>query len=114
MYFQNMSLGVSKDTYFEICEAMGTEPVESEIPFELEDFPDEVQQAITVYYRLRDEWDTMNGLYLGKSYTGLGEILDIFEIDKCDRRHFLEWITILDNARSKAIEASKPKQAKTP
>lgn len=110
-----MSLGFTKDHYFEMCEALGTEPVESEIPVELEDFPDEVQQAINVYYKLRDEWDTMNGTYLGKSYTGLGEILDIFEVDKVDRKLFMEWITILDNARSKAIEASKPKQnSKTP
>jgi hypothetical protein len=104
---------MTKDRYFEMCEAMGSEPIESEIPFDLEDFPDEVQQAITVYYRLRDEWDTMNGLYLGKSYTGLGEILDIFEVEKADRKQFLEWITILDNARSKAIELSKPKQKPT-
>jgi hypothetical protein len=109
-----MSLGMTKDHYFEMCEAMGTEPLDSEIPWDLEDFPHEVQQTITIYYKLRDEWDTMNGLYLGKSYTGLAEILDIFEVDKCDRKHFLEWLTILDNARSKAIEASKPKQQKTP
>lgn len=109
-----MSVGMTKDHYFEMCQALGTEPIESEIPMEQDDFPEEVQQAITVYYKLRDEWDTMNGLYLGKSYTGLGEILDIFEVDKSDRKYFLEWITILDNARSKAIEASRPKQQKTP
>lgn len=106
---------MTKDQYFEMCEQLGTEPVEEEIPMELEDFPDEVQQAITVYYRLRDEWDTMNGIYLGKSYSGLGEILDIFEIEKEDRKLFLEWLSILDNARAKAIEASKPKNNdKTP
>lgn len=114
-YFQNMSVGMTKEQYFEMCEQLGTEPLEEEIPLEIEDFPHEVQQAITVYYRLRDEWDTMNGVYLGKSYSGLAEILDIFEIGKEDRKYFLEWITVLDNARSKAIEASKPKKAdKTP
>lgn len=106
---------MTKDQYFEMCQALGTEPLDEEIPLEIEDFPQEVQQAITVYYRLRDEWDTMNGIYLGKSYTGLGEILDIFEVQKEDRRYFLEWISILDAARSKAIEASRPKKAdKTP
>lgn len=110
-----MSIGMTKDQYFEMCQALGTEPLDEEIPLEIEDFPQEVQQAITVYYRLRDEWDTMNGIYLGKSYTGLGEILDIFEVQKEDRRYFLEWISTLDAARSKAIEASRPKKAdKTP
>lgn len=110
-----MNVGMTKEQYFEMCEQLGTEPLESEIPMEIDDFPAEVQQAITVYYKLRDEWDTMNGVYLGKSYAGLGEILDIFEVEKEDRKLFLEWITVLDNARSKAIESSKPKKAdKTP
>lgn len=101
---------MTKDQYFEMCDALGTTPIEEEIPMEIDDFPSEVQQAITVYYRLKDDWDGMNGVYLGKSYTGLGEILDIFEIEKEDRKLFLEWISVLDSARSKAIEASKPKQ----
>jgi hypothetical protein len=110
-----MNVGMTKEQYFEMCEQLGTEPLEDEIPMEVEDFPDEVQQAIVVYYRLRDEWDTMNGIYLGKSYTGLGEILDIFEVEKEDRKLFLEWLSILDDARGKAIEASKPKSKdKTP
>lgn len=111
-----MNVGMTKAQYFEMCEQLGSEPLESEIPLDLEDFPPEVQQAITVYYRLRDEWDTMNGVYLGKSYTGLGEILDIFDIEKQDRKLFLEWISILDSARSKVLDAAKPKKVmdKTP
>lgn len=106
---------MTKVQYFEMCDALGTEPVDSEIPVEIDDFPQEVQQAIAVYYRLRDEWDTMNGVYLGKSYTGLGEIFDIFEIEREDRKLFLEWISALDAARSKVIEASKTKRSdKTP
>lgn len=109
-YFQNSSVGMSKDTYFEMCEALGTEPVEAEIPVELDDFPDEVQEAISIYFKLRDEWDTMNGIYLGKSYAGLGDILDILEVEHKDRKYLLEWIAIMDAARSKAIKAQQPKQ----
>lgn len=105
---------MTKDRYFEMCEQLGNEPLESEIPWEPDDFPEEVQLAITVYYKLRDEWDTMNGVYMGKSYSGLGEILEIFEVEKQDRKYFIEWLTVLDNARSKAIEAAKPKTKKTP
>lgn len=101
---------MTKDQYFEMCEALGTEPKDEEIPMELEDFPFEVQQAIIVYYKLKDDWDTMNGHYLGKSYSGLGEILDIFEVNQEDRKYFLEWISVLDAARSRSIEASKPKK----
>lgn len=101
---------MTKQTYYEMCEALGTEPLESEMPVELDDFPDEVQEAINVYYKLRDEWDTMNGIYLGKSYNGLADILDMFEVEKCDRRYMLEWFSVLDAERSKIIDAKKPKQ----
>lgn len=109
-YFQNMSASMTKEAYFEMCEALGTEPVDEEVPVELEDFPTEVQEAITVYFKLKDDWDTMNGIYMGKSYAGLQDLLDIFEIEKADRKDLLEWITTMDAARQKAINAAKPKK----
>jgi hypothetical protein len=108
-FFQNMSAKMTKEVYFEMCEALGTDPLESEIPVEMEDFPEEVQEAVNVYYKLRDEWDTMNGVYMGKSYTGLSDILDILEIPFTDRKYVLEWISTMDSARSKMLEAQRPK-----
>lgn len=103
-----MSVNMTKDIYYEMCEALGSEPIEEEIPVEMEDFPIEVQESINVYFRLKDDWDTMNGVYMGKSYTGLVDILDILEYKKDDRKYLLEWIGIMDAARSKAIKAAKP------
>jgi len=100
---------MTKEAYFEMCEALGSEPVDEEIPVELDDFPEEVQEAIMIYYRLRDEWDTMNGVYMGKSYVGLADILDIMEVEKSDRRYVLDWIGIMDSVRSKSLKASRPK-----
>ncbi len=108
-FFQNMSAKMTKEAYYEMCEALGTEPVEEEIPVEMDDFPEEVQEAINVYYKLRDEWDTMNGVYMGKSYTGLIDILDILEIPKQDRKYVLEWVSVMDASRSKMLEAQRPK-----
>jgi len=107
-YFQNSRIGVTKETYFEICEQLGTEPVESEIPVELEDFPDDIQQAFLVYYRLRDEWDGMSGSYLGKSFVGLADILDIFQVSAKDKHTILDWIVLIDTARAKSIEQARP------
>lgn len=106
-YFQNSNVGMTKDSYFEMCEAIGSEPVEEEIPVEMDDFPLEVQTAINVYNKLRDEWEGMSGTYMGKSYVGLKDILDIYEIPFEDRRYLLEWFNVLDIERSKAFNASK-------
>ena len=106
-FFQNLSVGMTKEAYYEMCEALNSEPIEDEIPVEMEDFPAEVQGAINIYYKLRDEWDSMNGIYLGKSFAGFTDILDILEIPLEDRKYLLEWIGIMDAARSKAFREMK-------
>ena len=109
-YFQTSSVNMTKDTYFEMCEALGTEPSEDEIPIDQNDFPVEVQSAMELYYILKDDWDTMNGVYLGKSYVGLSDILDILDIPKSDRKLVLDWISTMDSSRAKTIAESKPKK----
>jgi hypothetical protein len=108
-YFQNQDVGMTKDQYFEMCEMLGSKPLDSEIPVEFEDFPDIVQQAFIVYNKLRDDWDTMNGVYMGKSYSGLQEIFEIYEIDRDSRKMFLDWFSTIDGIRRKLYDAKKPK-----
>jgi hypothetical protein len=98
---QNKDIGVGREQYFEICEAMGATPVESEIPPELEDFPIEVQQAFDVYYRLPDRWDGMSGSYLGKDLSPLDMLFKLFQIS--DERTALDFITIIDVTRREII-----------
>lgn len=109
---QNMTAGVDKNTYFEMCEMMGNEPVESEIPVEADDLPLELQLAFDIYYMLKDEWDTMGGSYLGKSLIGIKELLDISEVDTADQRYMIFLIKLIDSARSrevnKQLKSTKP------
>ena len=100
---------MTKEAYFEMCEALGTDPIEEEIPVEFEDFFLDVQEALGIYQKLRDEWDTMNGVYLGKNYSGLLDILDLLEVPVEDKRTQFELIGIIDTHRSKAIADAKPK-----
>lgn len=100
---------MTRDAYFEMCEALGTEPVEEEIPVEFEDFCLDVQEALGIYSKLRDEWDYMGGNYIGKNYTGLLDILELLDVPVEDRRTQYELIGIIDKHRSKAIADAKPK-----
>ena len=104
---QNSNVSMTKDQYFEMCEALGNEPVESEIPVEIDDFPVEVQQAFGVYRMLRDEWDSMNGVYLGKSLIGITEILQATEIDPEDNRFITMLVRLIDQVRAQEINAKK-------
>ena len=101
---------MTKDTYFEMCEALGSEPVESEIPVEFDDFPFEVQQAFNAYKMLRDEWDTMSGNYLGKSLIGIKDVLEATEVDLSEQKFIIMLIRIIDNIRSDEINNKKKTQ----
>lgn len=101
---------MTKDAYFEMCEALNSEPIESQIPVEYDDLSMDVQEALNIYSKLKDEWDTMNGVYLGKSYNGIMDIFNIMEVPPQDRRTMFDLIGSIDKCRSKAIEAKRPKK----
>lgn len=90
-----------------MCEMLGNEPVDSEIPVEFEDFPLEVQQALGVYRMLKDEWEGFNGVYLGKSFIGLTEVLEYMEIDFSDRKLVVLLIKLIDGIRSNLINTKQ-------
>jgi hypothetical protein len=87
---------------------MGSEPIDSEIPYEYEDLYLDVQEALGIYSKLRDEWDGMNGIYLGKSYIGLTDIFEMLEVPKEDWRTIYDLIGIIDKHRSKIIRKNRP------
>lgn len=103
-FMQNAGVKMTKAAYFEMCEALGTKPVESEIPVELDDFPLEIQEILEIYKFLKDEWEPMNGIYLGKNFTGILEVFDIFDIETCDRKLYLSLLYAIDAIRSDQIK----------
>ncbi len=101
---------MTKAQYFEMCEMLGNELVEADIPVELEDMYDEVQEAFSVYGMLQDSWDTMNGLYMGKVYSGIQDIMNIMAVE--DQKTCLLIIKIIDYQRSKLVNSNKKKATK--
>lgn len=111
-------MGVTKDQYLEMCEALNSEPLEEEIPIEYEDLCLDVQNALGIYFKLKDEWDTMNGNYMGKNYSGIADIFTILEVPKEDWKVTFDLIGIIDRHRSEIIrkekEKTKPESKTTP
>jgi hypothetical protein len=92
-----------------MCEALGTEPVPSEVPVMFSDFDPIIQQYINIYYLLRDIWDPMGGNYLGKDYGTLFDFFKLYEIDPQDQLFALTVLQQFDSCRSKLL-AEKRKQ----
>ena len=101
---------MTKEQYFEMCEMLGNDPIDSEIPIEFDDFPLEVQQAFNAYRMLRDEWDAMSGNYLGKSLIGIKDVLEATEVEPSEQKFIIMLIRIIDNVRSDEINTKKKMQ----
>jgi hypothetical protein len=104
---------MSKDAYFEMCEMLEQEPLEHEIPVEVSDFPDLVQQCFVVYGILSDCWDSMGGGYMGKDYSIVFNLFQVYNIvDNEEILLCLDFLQHMDGVRQKLI-AEKIK-AKSP
>lgn len=64
-----------------MCEQMGWEPREEDIPVDPSTLSLEAQQALIILQSLPDNWEGMSGSWMGKDYSGLAAILDIYEVD---------------------------------
>lgn len=103
---------MTKASYLEMCELMGSEPKDSETPVEFNDLVTEVQEAIVLYNNLQDQWDYMGGNYIGKDFSYINTVFDIYNIEPELKKHMFELLNQIDRIRSKQIQDSKPKNTK--
>ena len=50
----NTDTGMTRERYLEMCEQMGNEPIQEEIPPDIEDFPSIVNEAVNTFNMLGD------------------------------------------------------------
>ena len=98
---------MTRERYLEMCEQLGKEPVESEIPPDWSDFPNEVHTVVNVFNMLGDRVIPDIG-YVGKVYTNLPIFLQINEIENTE--FFLELLTWLDSRAVKTSQESMKRQ----
>lgn len=91
-----------------MCDALGSDPIEGEIPVEFEDLMLDVQEAVSIYTTMQDMWDTMSGTYMGKNFTGIKDILDLSGVD--DHKTAFILLKKIDNIRSEILSAKKQKK----
>lgn len=95
---------MTKDAYFEMCDALSQEPIEEEIPVELSDFPDFVQTCMLVYGKLSDIWDTMGGNYCGKDYAIVFSLFNLYNIEEKEEQLLaMDIFQSIDSIRTKIV-----------
>ena len=85
--YQNSDTGMTREKYLEMMNQLGKEPVEEEIPPDLDDFTEIVIDAITTFNMLGDRVYPDIG-FVGKDYTNLNVYLDLYQIE--DTEFFLQ------------------------
>lgn len=94
-------------TYLDMCDQLGSEPIEEEIPIELADLPEEAQEAWTIYCYLPDRYDSFSGHYFGKSIEIMSSLFELFSIE--DRVTCLKIVTLFDRSETEQINSKKKK-----
>ena len=112
---------MTKESYYEMCEQVGSEPIESEIPVELSDFPDLVQLTLVIYSKLADTYDVGVGKFNGKDYSLVFKFFDLYDIETKDQQIFmLDIMQVADSIRMQisaekvTAELNSNKQPKKP
>jgi hypothetical protein len=84
-----------------MCEQLGKEPLDTEIPPDWEDFPDIVIQALNTFNMMGDRVVADIG-YLGKDYTNLPIFMEVWGVE--DKELFLDILHFLE---TRAVKQSQ-------
>ena len=98
------------EQYLQMCEQMGWEPKDEEIPKDPNDLSYNVQGALVLFNALPDIWEGMSGTWMGKDYSGLMDIMNIYGID--NKKEAFTLLKIAEGEASK-FYAEKQKQQET-
>ena len=101
---------MTSELYYEMCEMMGTEPIESQVPVGFHDLHEIIQDYVHIYYLLRDIWDPMGGNYLGKDMSNIFEFFRLYSVEPEDQIFAIGILQQLDSYRSKIIQEKQKQQ----
>lgn len=90
---------MTQEQYFAMCEQMGWEPREEEVPPDLGTLPYYPQLALILFNLLSDKIEGMSGTWLGKDFSSLQTFMDIYEVD--NRRDVLDYIMTIHDVYGK-------------
>ena len=97
-----------------MCESVGAEPIDSEIPPDFYDFAYQTQQAMQIYNYLPDKWITGTATtYAGKDYTIIETLYKWMGVEDGDRLLIFDLLVFIDKENGKSINNKlKPKPIK--
>jgi len=103
LFLNHSDIGMTKDQYLRMVEQTGEEIDWERCPPELDDFPDSIVNALNIYNSLGNRLQSDIG-YIGKDYTNLKLLYELYGIESHEEDWLFELILFLD---FRAIEESR-------
>lgn len=92
-----------------VCQQLGQEPNPDDMPLEPNHLSDNSQQALILVNALPDKWEGMSGSWMGKEYSGLMDIMNIYEID--DKKRVFELLQVCEKELGEFYKQKQKEQA---
>jgi len=102
---------MSRQSYLEMCQQLGSEPIEEEIPTELDDLTAQSQEVIEIFNYFPDKWGSMGG-YEGKELTNFPVIFKLYEVPEDKWLLYLDLLGILIEEQIKIVNQKIKAEAK--
>ena len=87
---------------------MGWEPKAEEIPLDPAHLDYVVQCALVLFNALPDKWEGMSGTWMGKDYSGLMDIMDIYQMD--NKKDVFTLLKVAEHEASKFYSEKQKQQ----
>ena len=97
-----------------MCELLGSEPKDDEIPVDRSDLNIDTQLVLSIFDKLQSNWEGMSGHYLGKDLSLIPTLLEHYKFDESLAIYTWEIIPIIDNIISEDIAEKIKRKQKTP
>lgn len=94
---------MTKEQYYDMCDMLGTEVIEEDVPVDQEDLIPEILLAYNIYSLLSPKFDSFNGGYFGKEYSNLKTLFEMYEVSVQDQKEYFKIILILDSIDTEQI-----------
>lgn len=109
---QNADAGMTKETYYEMCEQMGTNPEDGEVPISYDELLTQTQKSLLLFEHCQDRWDSNNGSYLGKDLNNIEFLLNLLDVDKSSWLDTINMLNITINYRVTSVNKKIRSKAK--
>lgn len=102
---------MTPEQYFEMCEQMGWEIKEENIPKNFEDLDYSCQVALQIFNMLPDNVGGMSGVWLGKDFSAIEFLMTIYEV--LNPKEIFQYILVIQREYSKHYSEEQKRQQET-